>query len=351
MIQLSSIFKSLTGGIRPWRLMWLISAAVLAGTVTLSAQTDAQFTQYYEIPSYYNPSAIGLTDFVRIRGGARLQWIGIDNAPQTFAGAADMPFKIGKRRIGVGVMLEQNSEGLFSNFAIDAQAAYKLRVLKGELSIGISIGYRDQKFKGSEVVLPDGDDYHESTDNAIPTTDMSGSALNLGAGLFYTHRLFWAGLSCTHINSPTITFSAGDKSSGTTTGATGEDGAVKNYEFQARRTLYFMGGSNIQIKNTLFEVMPSVMVKTDFTFTRAEITARVRYNKFLTAGIGYRYDDAVSAILAAEFKNFFLGYSYDYPTSAIAKASYGSHEIFAGYSLKLDLSEKNKNKHKSIRIM
>lgn len=97
--------------------------------------------------------------------------------------------------------------------------------------------------------------------------------------------------------------------------------------------------------------MPSVMVKSDFTFTTGEITGRVRYNKFLTAGIGYRYDDAVMAMVSAEFKGFFLGYSYDYPTSAISKASSGSHEIFAGYSLKLDFSEKNKNKHKSIRIM
>ena len=93
------------------------------------------------------------------------------------------------------------------------------------------------------------------------------------------------------------------------------------------------------------------MVKSDFTFTTTEITGRVRYNKFLSAGVGYRYDDAVSVMLGAEYKNFFLGYSYDYPISDISKASSGSHEIFAGYSLKLDFSEKNKNKHKSIRIM
>ena len=112
-----------------------------------------------------------------------------------------------------------------------------------------------------------------------------------------------------------------------------------------------MAGSNIPVKNTLFEVIPSVLVKSDFTFTTAEITGRVRWRKFLSLGVGYRYDDAVSLVLGAELKNFYIGYSYDYPTSAISKASSGSHEIFAGYSLKLDLSDKNKNKHKSIRIM
>ena len=75
--------------------------------------------------------------------------------------------------------------------------------------------------------------------------------------------------------------------------------------------------------------MPSVLVKSDFTFTTGEATARVRYNKFLTAGIGYRYNDAVTISLGAEIKGFYLGYAYDYATSAIAKASSGSHEIFA----------------------
>ena len=112
-----------------------------------------------------------------------------------------------------------------------------------------------------------------------------------------------------------------------------------------------MSGCNIPIKNTLFEVMPSVLVKSDFTFTTGEINARCRYNKFQSFGVGYRYDDAVIATVAAELKGFYLGYSFDYSTSAIAKASSGSHEIFLGYSLKLDLSDKNKNKHKSIRIM
>ncbi len=112
-----------------------------------------------------------------------------------------------------------------------------------------------------------------------------------------------------------------------------------------------MAGSNIPVKNTLSEVMPSALVKSDFTFTTFEATVRCRYNKFLTAGIGYRWKDAVYALLGVEFKGFFLGYSYDYSTSYIAKASSGSHEILAGYSVKLDFSGKNRNRHKSVRIM
>ena len=309
------------------------------------AQSDAQFTQYFEVPSYYNAAATGMTDFIRIRGGSRIQWVGIDNAPQTFLITADMPLKLFNKRFGIGLMMQQESLGLYKNMMLGAQIGYKFKLFKGEFSAGLQIGFVDESFKGSEVYIPDDDDYHESTDDAIPTTDIKGTALDLGVGIYYKHKYFWAGLSCTHITSPTITLNAENGSGG------GDATTEKNYEFQIGRTLYFMAGSNIPIKNTLFEVIPSVLVKSDLTFTTAEITGRVRYNKFLTAGIGYRYNDAISAMVSAEFKNFYIGYSYDYPTSAISKASSGSHEIFAGYSLKLDLSDKNKNKHKSIRIM
>lgn len=303
------------------------------------AQVDAQLSQYWALPSYYNPAAIGRTDYIHIMGGARLQWVGIPNAPQSFIATADMPIKIAKKRIGVGIVMQQESIGLFSNLQFGAQLAYKQKLFGGELSIGLQAGLFDQKFKGSEVYIPSDDDYHQETDDAIPTTDMHGTALDLGLGAFYTHKWFWAGISATHLTEPTISLN------------TDEGTEESLYESQAGRMFYFMGGSNIPIKNTLFEIQPSLMIRTDFTDVQPEVTARVRYNKFLSAGVAYRYDDAVSIQIGAEFKNFFVGYNYDYHTSAISKASSGSHEVFVGYNVKLNMSDKNKNKHKSIRLM
>ena len=39
----------------------LTLAAMAATALTASAQTDAQLSQYYEVPSYYNPAAVGLS--------------------------------------------------------------------------------------------------------------------------------------------------------------------------------------------------------------------------------------------------------------------------------------------------
>lgn len=309
--------------------------------VVAHAQTDAQFTQYYEVPTYYNPAAIGQTDYVKIRGGGRMQWVGITNAPKSFLLAADSPFKLLGKRVGAGVVVFQESIGLYRTMNFSAQIGYKFRKLKGEFTIGLSLGMYDQRFKGSDVYLPDDDDYHQGSDEGIPTQDLHGTAFDLGLGVWYTHKYFWAGVSCTHLTSPSVKLNsdAGDASS------------TRDFEFNVGRTLYFMAGSNIPIKNTLFEVIPSVLVKSDFTFTTAEITTRVRYKHFLQVGVGYRWDDAITAMIGAEYKNFYLGYSFDYPTSILSKASSGSHEIFVGYQLKLDLGDKNKNRHKAIRIM
>lgn len=310
--------------------------AIAAGEA--HAQFDTQLSQYWALPTYYNAGAAGQIDSIRITGAGRIQWVGIDNAPQAFIGMADSPFKILGKRVGAGVAFMQESAGLYSSLNATLQFAYKIKVLKGELSIGLEIGLISETFKGSEAYIPDDDDYHESSDEAIPSTDVNGTVFDFSAGAFFTHRLFWAGVSVKHFTQPTVTL-------------TSDSDTETQYEFETGRTCYFMAGSNIPLKNTLFEIQPSVMAKTDFTFFSAEVTARAVYNKLLSGGLGYRWKDALSVLLGVEYKSFFIGYCYDYPVSKISQASSGSHEFFLRYNVKLDLGDKNKNKHKSIRIM
>lgn len=313
--------------------------AIVANVNIATAQVDAQFTQYWAVPSYYNPAATGRTDFIDVHAIGRLQWVGVDNAPTSFTGLADMPFKFLEKRFGTGVVIHQESAGLYKTLNVGAQLAYKKKnFFKGEFSIGLQLGMFNETFKGSDVILPGDDDYHEGTDEAIPTNDITGTAIDINLGVFYTHKLFWVGASVMHVTSPKIMLSE-------------ESSMEQSYEFVANRTFYFMGGSNIPVKNTLIELQPSFLIKTDTKFFTGEITARARYRKFFTGGIAYRWKDAVSLMVGAEFKNITVGYSYDYPISNMSKASSGSHEVFLGYKVKLDLREKNKNKHKSIRIM
>ena len=305
------------------------------------AQDELMLTEHWALPTFYNPANTGNTDYLRIRAGTRLQWLGIENAPKSFFGAADVPFVFGGKRIGVGTTALQESMGLFSNLNIGLQLSYKLRLGKGTLSIGVQPAYYNSKFKGSEVILPDNDDYHQGSDTSIPTQDLSGNHFDLSAGVSYTHKFFTVGVSCMHVMNPKVNLSM----EGT------ESNETQQYQTELPRQLYLIADGNIPLKNTLFELQPSLLLTSDFSGFTGEAAMRATYNHFINFGVAYRYMDAIGVTIGGEYKNFFLGYVYEYPLSGINKASSGSHEIVVGYSLKLDFGGKNKNKHRSIRIM
>lgn len=325
------------------RFLQLLAAVLLLLTTgtAAKAQDELMLNQHWALPTFYNPANTGNTDYLRIRGGARLQWIGVEHAPKSFFGTADSPFKLGEKRLGAGISAMQESVGLFSNLNLGLQVSYKFKLGKGVLSIGVQPAYFNSQFKGTKVVLPDGDDYHQGSDTSVPTQDLTGNSFDLSAGVSFTHRYFTLGLSCMHILNPSVNLNMqGNQSSD-----------YQQYQTELPRQLYLIADGNIPLKNTLFELQPSLLVTSNLTWFSGEVAMRTTYNKFLTFGLSYRWQDAVGVTLGAEYRNFFLGYAYEYPLSGINKASSGSHELVAGYSLKLDFSGKNRNKHRSIRIM
>ena len=318
-----------------------VALLLLITSIPIKAQDEIMLNQHWALPTFYNPANTGNTDYLRIRGGARLQWIGVENAPRSFFGAADIPFRIMGKHLGGGITVLQESLGLFSNFNLGAQVSYKFKLGKGYFSIGVQPAYYNSQFKGSKVVLPDNDDYHQGTDTSIPTQDLTGNKFDLSAGVSYTHKYFTLGLSCMHLLNPTVNLSMQGS----------QTNEAQQYQTELPRQFYLIGDGNIPIKNTLFELQPSLLLTSNLKGFTGEAAMRTTYNKFLTFGLSYRWQDALGVTVGAEYKNFFLGYAYEYPLSGINKASSGSHELVAGYSLKLDFSGKNKNKHRSIRIM
>jgi type IX secretion system PorP/SprF family membrane protein len=228
-------------------------------------------------------------------------------------------------------------------------------MLKGTFSVGIQGGYINQSFDGTKVEIPE-DDYHEQTDEAIPTTLVSGTSIDGALGVFFSKKKWFAGLSVTHLLAPTLTL--GD-----------------NYKFEIPRTYYFTAGYNIQLNNPLLELRPTVLVKTmemsslyldgdsllekveTNTFkamlrnTQVDVSMRMVYNKQFWGGVSWRKGDAVMLTLGGKIKMIEAGYIYDFPISRIIKESTGSHEVFIRYTMEINLNKGVKNKHKSVRIL
>lgn len=311
-------------------LLFILLLFSCAGVVR--AQYDAQFSQYFMTMGYYNPAYAGTTGELNLTALSRLQWVGIKGAPKSFFINADMPLKYGKTNHGVGLVVFSESIGLFQNTHVAGQYSYKQKLFGGILGIGLQVGIANQSFNGEKVYIPSTGEYHQKEDPAIPTSKVSGMGLDMNAGLYYTHKKFYAGFGVTHLTEPEIYL---DENAYTFIG----------------RAFNLTGGYNIQLKNPLYELQPSVFLKTDMQSFQADITARMVYNKMFNGGLSWRVNESVIVLLGATFGNIQVGYAYDLPTTPILKGSSGSHELMVRYKLKLKKTKTGKNRHKSVRIL
>lgn len=328
---------------------------ILIGSSSVKAQFDTQLSNYWATISYFNPAYAGRSGNLEATLMSRIQWLGISGAPRTTILTANMPYQLLGRTHGVGALMYSDRSGLFSTTAYYGQYAWKKKLFKGDFSAGLQGGSISQSFDGTKVYIPE-DDYHSTTDEAIPVSSVSGSGIDLSIGLFYSKEKWFAGLSVNHLLSPHINLN-------------------ENNIFEIPRSYYFVGGYNIQLNNPLLELQSTLLLKTmqmsSYSLSsdsltekikgntlkamwhnsQADISVRMIYNKKFWAGLSLRYGDAVVLMLGGKFKMIEAGYAYDFPVSRIIKTSTGSHELFIRYNMDLNLKKKGKNKHKSVRIL
>jgi len=308
--------------------LWLMGGLCLLSSL-VHAQFDAEFSQYWAVPTYYNPSAAGQTDALNITGAYSAQMVGFENAPKSMFFCGDMPFKFLGARNGVGLTFFNETIGLFTNQMFALQYSLKKKLWGGMLGAGITIGGLSLKFDPSNIDLGT-----ETTDPAIPTSSQSGTSMDAGVGVTYSRSGYYAGLSAMHLTSPTVKL--------------GDEDQIK-----LSTTYYFTAGGNIKTRNPLIWIEPSAMVKTDFVATKVNITGRGFYKykgKLFCGGLSYSPGTSVTFLIGASIGKISLGYSYQMYTSGIGAAN-GSHDIVLNYSMDMNFYDKGKNKHKSIRIL
>ena len=324
----------------------------MLGGFTAAAQYDAQFSNYWAVTGYFNPANAGRSGNLEGMALYRQQWLGIKGAPGTVLILADMPMNFLGRTHGVGAVIYSEKIGLFNHSIISAQYAYKKDISNGTFSAGIQAGYITETFKGSKIDLKDiNDDYHELVDAGIPISDVTGAGIDAAFGLMFYKPKWYAGLSVTHLLGSKLELG-------------------ENYIMEVPRTYYLTAGYNIQLKNPLLELRPSLLAKTTemgpvvrgdsitgdaikamMTMTQIDLSLRMIYNKTYWGGIGWRKGDAATLMFGGKFSMVEAGYAYDFPISTILKGSTGSHEIFLKFIVDLDKRKGKKNKHKSVRIL
>ncbi len=301
---------------------------MLMSVTKTSAQYDVSFSHFWDMEPYYNPAAAGKENKLNIAAAYAMSFTGFENNPKSMYIGADMPIYFLKKYHGVGVSLLNDQIGLFTHQRLALQYAYKQKLFGGTLSIGLQLGFISEKFDGSKV------DVEDSSDPALTKSDVNGSAMDLAAGIYYTHGSWYVGVSAQHINAPLVELG-------------------ETNELQIDRTIYLTGGYNIKLRNPFLTIHPSALIRTDGSSYRADIAGLLVYTndkKMLYGGVAYSPSNSVTAHIGGLFHGVKIGYSYEIYTSGISLAN-GSHELFIGYQTTLNLYKKGKNKHKSVRLL
>lgn len=303
---------------------------VLFSLLDARAQYDPSFIHYWAMETSYNPAAAGKDPMLNVAGAYNMTLTGFENNPKTMYIGADIPFYALRSYHGAGLQILNDEIGLFSHKRLNVQYTYRFRLLGGMFSIGVQGGLLSEKFDGSKVDLPD----ENSTDKVFSKADVTGTGVDLAAGLYYKHRNWYAGFSSQHLTAPTVELG-------------------ETNELEVSRSYYFTAGYNIQLRNPFLMVQTSVLGRTDGVAYRGDITARLKYThdkKVMYAGLGYSPTNSVTLLIGGNFHGVMFGYGYEAYTGAISLGN-GSHELFVGYQTDINLFKKGRNRHQSVRLL
>lgn len=271
----------------------------------LYAQQEPIFTHYMQNPISINPAITGTIRNLNLNLLSRLQWVGLEGAPNSFSLSAHTPWAA--KKIGVGVNIMNDNTWPISNTHISGSYAYRLRINDEiTLSMGLKGGftYYRANLTSLHVINPDDPEFMHNEKKFYP---------NLGVGFYMYSQKFFAGISM-----PRLIQTAFDK----------------QFDKNLRRPVYLMGGYNLSITEE-WVFMPSAlagaMVGVPMSF---DLTAQFLYQGRFFFGTHYRFGDAAGLFFDMKVnKDLSVGYAFDFSLTKLSKVNSGTHELMITYIL------------------
>ncbi|MDY6122616.1 MAG: PorP/SprF family type IX secretion system membrane protein [Porphyromonas sp.] len=314
------------------RLFLLISIVLVGSWESPSfAQADLTISQYRHALGYYNPAQAGRGKEVELTALHNRQWEGIPGASKSFVVLGSMPVPFGGREQGVGIVLTNETIGLFTQTELAGQFAYKQAIKSGILSIGLEGALYNSTFDGTKVKLLDGEG-SSSSDPAIPLTKVGGKTFDLRAGLLFTHPKWYAGLAVRHFLHPKLRFGI-------------------NHYIRLLPSYNVVAGYNIEPKGSLFGWYPSAFALTDGHSYRVDVSIAMSYAGRFHASLMYRPTVAAGLSFGMKLGSVFASYAFEMPTTSLAQRNWGSHELVLRYSFPVVRQKKGDTPYKSVRLL
>ena len=280
----------------------------------VTAQQDAQYTQYMYNTITVNPAYAGSRGVLSINGLHRSQWIGLDGAPKTQTLNFHTPVS---ERVGIGLSIvnDEIGNGTNQDTYFDAVFSYTIPTsTEGKLSFGLKAGGHLLNIDFNKLA-----NYSAELNNSgLDNIDKKFSP-NIGAGIYYHTNNFYAGLSVPNFLK-TQHF----------------DDAAGNSSFLAEERLnfYFITGYVFDV-NPRLKFKPAALLKAvSGAPLQIDLSANFMLNNKFTLGAAYRWDAAFSALFGFQISDqFMIGLAYDREITELGNSTFndGSFEVMLRY--------------------
>ena len=290
----------------------IIILIIITGFQSVSAQQDAQYTQYMYNTIAVNPAYAGSRGVFSIGALHRSQWVGLDGAPVTQTLNFHTPVS---NRVGLGLSIvnDEIGNGTNQDTYFDAAFSYTIPTSEeGKLSFGLKAGghflnidFTKLRNYGAETNLP-------NIDNKFSP--------NFGAGIYYHTDKFYTGLSVPNFLQTEHFDNSGTNSS--------------SFLAEERLNIYLITGYVFDINPNL-KFKPAGLVKAvKGAPLQVDVSANFLINEKFSVGAAYRWDAAVSLLAGFQISDqFMLGLAYDRETTDLGATRFndGSFEVFLRY--------------------
>jgi type IX secretion system PorP/SprF family membrane protein len=284
----------------------LIAAALLVTSQTF-AQQQVMFTQYMFNALAINPAYAGSHETFSATGLFREQWTGLEGAPTTQTLSAHSPVR--NQKMGLGFVFVNDKIGVTNQTGAYVDYAYKITFMnQGVLAMGLQGGFTNYNAKLSKV---------SSSDPTFSSGDVVEWQPNVGTGLYYNTKRFYAGFSAPQLIQATFDRNNPDSDSK----------LLRHYFIMAGYV--FDLNHNLKLKpNTLVKYVKGAPIEVD-------LNANLLINETVWVGFSWRSFDSIDAIFQLQVSpRLQIGYAYDFATqSALSRVNSGSHEIMLNYRI------------------
>lgn len=303
---------------------YLLAAVACLCLMKAQAQQTVQFSQYMFNGLALNPAYAGYKEDWTLNLASRIQWVGINDAPQTGTISVDGLTNNTDKNMGVGMLVTFDRLGPENTTSAYLNYSYRLQLDAEDtkrLCFGIGLGGEQYSINGAKFSATD------VGDGVIPLGVESKITPDVRFGVYYYSPSFYFGASAFNLLS-----SAGIASIDNLT-------VVQNV-----RTIYTTMGMMLPLSDHV-DIKPSIMVKSDLKGPlNFDATSYLVFNQAVWLGASYRSgvavwnqanlkniednNDAISAIMQIYLNEHFrIGYAFDFTTSKLANYQNGTHEL------------------------